>query len=236
MPPLSGAMRWPRHAGRLSLELIARQPRSTSEPCATRTPLTSGPWLNCTKEWPAEYLLLDRLDDSEAALRAALRYRRELGDDLRIGEDLGDLSDVLFYQCRGEEGSRAAEEGLAVVQSLPPGPELAMALLNVGWIMSEYGATHGEAFDTIAKALDLAERLSRTDIVSQVLAMKGSCLINSGQDGIGYKEEGLRLAVEDRPETRVAIRHRPAGRVHQPAAARGGGAVLQRWHGDRRGT
>ena len=150
----------------------------------------------------AEYLLLDRLDDSEAALRAALRYRRELGDDLRVGEDLGDLSDVLFYQCRGEEGSRAAEEGLAVVQSLPPGPELAMALLNVGWIMSDAGR-HEQAFDTIAKALDLAERLGRTDIVSQVLGLKGSCLIDNGQDGIGYKEEGLRLALEVGPETRV---------------------------------
>ena len=49
----------------------------------------------------AEYLLLDRLDESEAALRAALRYRRELGDDLRVGEDLGGLSDVLFYSAVG---------------------------------------------------------------------------------------------------------------------------------------
>ncbi|MGO8956717.1 MAG: AAA family ATPase [Streptosporangiaceae bacterium] len=150
----------------------------------------------------AEYLLLDRLDESEAALRAALRYRRELRDDLRIGEDLGDLSDVLFYQCRGEEGSRAAEDGLAVVQSLPPGPELAMALLNVSSIRSGAGQ-HAEAFDTIAKALDPAERLGRSDIVSRALGLKGSCLIDSGQDGISYKEEGLRLAREAGLERRV---------------------------------
>ncbi len=150
----------------------------------------------------AEYLLLDRLDESEAALRAALRYRRELGDDLRVGEDLGGLSDVLFYQCRGEEGSRAAVEGLAVVQSLPPGPELAMALLNVGSILSGAGR-HEQALDTIAKALDLAERLGRTDIVSQALGLKGSCLIDNGQDGIGYKEEGLRLALEAGLERQV---------------------------------
>ena len=150
----------------------------------------------------AEYLLLDMLDDSEAALRAALRYRRELGDDLRVGEDLGDLSDVLFYQCRGEEGSRAAVEGLAVVQSLPPGPELAMALLNVGSILSGAGR-YEQAFDTIAKALDLAERLGRTDIVSRALGLKGSCLIDNGQDGISYKEEGLRLVLEEGRESRV---------------------------------
>ncbi len=150
----------------------------------------------------AEYLLLDRLDDSEAALRAALRHRRELGDDLRVGEDLSDLSDVLFYQCRGEEGSQVAEEALAVVQSLPPGPELAMALLNVGAIMWDAGR-HAEAFDSFARALDLAERLGRTDMVSLALALKGCCLIDSGQDGISFIEQALRLALEAGSERRV---------------------------------
>jgi DNA-binding CsgD family transcriptional regulator/tetratricopeptide (TPR) repeat protein len=150
----------------------------------------------------AEYLLLDRLNDSEAALRAALRYRRDLGDDLRVGEDLSNLSYVLFYQCRGEEGARAAEEALAVVQTLPPGPELAMALLNAGAAMWEAGQ-RAEASDSFAKGIDLAERLGRTDIVSTALAWKGSCLIDSGQDGISSIEQALRLALEAGAEGRI---------------------------------
>ena len=79
---------------------------------------------------------------------------------------------MLFYQCRGEESSQAAEEGLAVVQSLPAGTELAVALLNVAVDRVDAGQ-NAEAFDGIAKARDLAERLGRTDIVSRALAVKG---------------------------------------------------------------
>jgi DNA-binding CsgD family transcriptional regulator/tetratricopeptide (TPR) repeat protein len=143
----------------------------------------------------AECILLDRLGDSEAALRAALRHRRELGDDLSIGEDLSILSDVLCYQCRGAESARAAEESLAVLQSLSPGPELAVAYVGAGASMSNAGR-HAEALDSIAKALDLAERLGRRDIMSLALITKGDRLIDSGQDGIGFMEQALRLAAE----------------------------------------
>ena len=71
----------------------------------------------------AEYSLLDQLKESEAALRAALQHQRELSNHMRVGQDLGMLSDRLWRQCRGEEGARAAEESLRVLQSLPPGPE-----------------------------------------------------------------------------------------------------------------
>ena len=150
----------------------------------------------------AECILLDRLDDSEAALGAALRHRRELGDDLSVGEDLSVLSRVLCYQCRGEESSRAAEESLAVLRSLPPGPELALAYIRACESMSNAGR-HAEALDSTAKALDLAQRLGRNDIVSPALITKGYCLIDSGQDGIGFMEQALRQAAEANSEQQL---------------------------------
>src|SRR5579871_3278578 len=69
----------------------------------------------------AEYALLDRLEESEAALRTALEIRRELGDAMRAAEDLSMLSGILWQQCRGEESTRAAEESLRALQPLPPG-------------------------------------------------------------------------------------------------------------------
>jgi DNA-binding CsgD family transcriptional regulator len=149
-----------------------------------------------------EYLLLDRLDDSEAALRAALRYRRELGDDLRVGEDLSLLSDVLCYQCRGEASAHAAQESLAVLQLLPAGPELAEAHIGVAQAMTSAGR-HAEALDGIAQALELAERLGRNDIASSALMAKGDCLIDSGHDGISFMEQALQLALEAHAEQQV---------------------------------
>lgn len=147
----------------------------------------------------AEYLLLDRLDECEASLHTALGYRRELFEDLRVGKDLNVLSGVLSYQCRGEESSRAAEESLAVVQALPPGPVLAEAYLSVGLSMSNAGRP-AEALDSIAKSFELAERLGRPDIVSLAQLAKGSCLIDSGQDGISFIEQAVRTAAEANAE------------------------------------
>jgi DNA-binding CsgD family transcriptional regulator/tetratricopeptide (TPR) repeat protein len=142
-----------------------------------------------------EHLLLDRLDESEAALHVALGYRRELHDDVNLGRDLSVLSDVLCYQCRGEESAQAAAESLAVLQPLPPGPELAVAHLGVAASMADVGR-HAEAQNHIAKALSFAERLGRKDLVCAALITKGMCAIHSGQDGIGFLEQALRLALE----------------------------------------
>ncbi len=150
----------------------------------------------------AEYLLLDRLDESEGALREALRQRRALDDDLGVGKDLSVLSDVLCYQCRGEESSRAAEESLAIVRSLPPGPEFAFAHLAVSAARSDSGR-YAEAFASIAEALELAERLGRSDIVSSALIATGMLLIKSGQDGISSLEQALQLALAADAEQQV---------------------------------
>jgi DNA-binding CsgD family transcriptional regulator len=150
----------------------------------------------------AEYLLLDLIDESEAALHAALGYRRDLGQDLHVGKDLNVLSDVLSYQCRGEASSRAAEESLAAVQSLPPGPVLAQAYIGVGQSMSGAGR-HAEALDSIGKGLEIAERLGRADIVEGALITKGFCLVDSGQDGISFIEQAVRMAAESKSDPRL---------------------------------
>ena len=150
-----------------------------------------------------EYSLLDRLDESEAALRTALQHRRELGDDMRVGEDLGMLSDTLWQQCRGEESNRAAGESLRVLRSLPPGPELAMAQIGAAagsWTTGQQAT----AFDGVAQALLLGKRLGRTDVISIALIMTGVFLVDSGQDGTGSIEQALQLALEDKLEQQAS--------------------------------
>src|SRR5215467_2739891 len=105
-----------------------------------------------------EFSLLDRLNEAEATLRAALRHRRELGDNLHVGEDLSMLSDILWQQCRGEESARAVEESLRVLEPLPLSPELAMAQIGVADSMFTAGR-QAEAFEGISQALELGKRL-----------------------------------------------------------------------------
>jgi DNA-binding CsgD family transcriptional regulator len=151
----------------------------------------------------AEYWLLDRLEDSEAALRTALQHRRELSDRMRVGEDLSMLSDLLWWQCRGEEAARAAEESLGVLRSLPPGPELAVAHVGVAGSMWDVGR-QAEALDGIAQALELGKRLGRNDVVSLALTMRGVFLVDRGQDGVGSIEQALRLALEAQMEQQAS--------------------------------
>src|SRR5215469_3910803 len=74
-----------------------------------------------------EYSLLDRWEETEEALRAALALRRELGDHLAEGRDLRLLSKTLWRLCRGQESDRTAEQAVRVLEALPAGPELAWA-------------------------------------------------------------------------------------------------------------
>jgi DNA-binding CsgD family transcriptional regulator/tetratricopeptide (TPR) repeat protein len=150
-----------------------------------------------------EYLLLDRLDESEAALRTALQHRRGLSDAMRVGEDLSLLSDVLWSLCRGDESGPAAEESLRVLASLPPGAELAMAQAGVAcWRWSR--GRHAEAFDGIAQVLELGKRLGRDDVVSVALTVTGGFLVDSGQDGVGSIEQALQLALDAQAEPQAA--------------------------------
>jgi DNA-binding CsgD family transcriptional regulator len=143
----------------------------------------------------AECSLLDRLDEAEAALRTALEIRRGQGDAMSVGEDLSKLSGILWLQCRGEESIRAAEESLRALQPLPPGPELAVAQIDVAAGMWNTGR-HAEALDRIAQALELGKRLGRDEVVSQALIMTGALIVDIGQDGVRPTEQGLRLALD----------------------------------------
>jgi tetratricopeptide (TPR) repeat protein len=67
-----------------------------------------------------EYALLDRWEEAERALSAALELRRELGDQRNIGEDLRRLSTTLWRLCRGAESGQAAAEAVRPAPG-PPG-------------------------------------------------------------------------------------------------------------------
>jgi DNA-binding CsgD family transcriptional regulator/tetratricopeptide (TPR) repeat protein len=142
-----------------------------------------------------EYSLLDRWNEAEHALRLALDLRRQLRDDLAVGENLRVLSQILWRLCRGTESRQAAMECVDVLESLPPGRELAWAYANVGSLHMLAGRGY-DALSAGEKALALGKSLSQADVVSHALNTIGSARLTLGEDGFACVEQALRVALD----------------------------------------
>ena len=153
-----------------------------------------------------EYALLDRWEETEQALLAALALRRELGHSLNVGEDLRLLSTTLWRLCRGGEAVRAAEQAVRVLEPLPPGSELARSYAALGASIMEAGRTD-EGLRFMEKARDLGERQDRADIVSYALNGIGLGLVVSGREGVPVLERALQVGLD-------ADLHEAAGRAY----------------------
>ena len=142
-----------------------------------------------------EYALLDRWEETERALRAALDLRRQLGDDLSIGEDLRLLSRTLWRLCRGKEEVEAAQEAVHILAALPPGRELAWAYACLGAL---YGGTGriDEGLELLGKAQALGELLHEPGLVSYALNQQGITLVGRGRDGTESIDQALGIALD----------------------------------------
>ncbi len=143
----------------------------------------------------AEYALLDRWPETEAALRIALTFRRELGDAVSAGRDLCILSTALWRLCRGGEAEQAAREAVLILESAPQGPGLAWAYAKLGVAILVSGRKD-EGLELIARARDLGEQLGQADVVSFALNAIGLTLVEDGRDGIPTIELALQIALE----------------------------------------
>jgi DNA-binding CsgD family transcriptional regulator len=141
-----------------------------------------------------EYALLDRWPEVEVALRAALELRRQLGDDLSVGEDLRLLSVAFWRLCRGEEVIRAAEEAVRILAVLPPGRELASAYAYLGALYSEEGR-NDESLELLERARVLGELLHEPGLESYALNMQGCNLLQQGHDGTELIGQALGIAL-----------------------------------------
>src|SRR5215472_4254348 len=102
----------------------------------------------------------------EAAAQYERALRRELGDTESVGKNLRILSVTLWRLCRGEECDRAAEEAVAVLETLPPGRELAWAYGNLSASVVGMGASAEAALQLLGKVRDIGEQSHYPDVVS----------------------------------------------------------------------
>jgi tetratricopeptide (TPR) repeat protein len=151
-----------------------------------------------------ECYLTDLTADAVQARRDALEAYRSLGDRRREANTRRWLSRLAWFE--GDNATAEAEAAAAVelLESLAPGPELAMAYSN----MAQLRMLAGDNADAVAwgtRASELAERLGETETLVHALNNIGSAEVQDrGSGGIAKLERSLALALEADLEEHVA--------------------------------
>jgi DNA-binding CsgD family transcriptional regulator/tetratricopeptide (TPR) repeat protein len=138
-----------------------------------------------------ECYILDRNSDAIEALEHALAHHRMVGDALREGETLRRLADYLWCPGRTLESDRAGYEAVALLETLPPGRELAAAYRQLAHNCT--GASRlAEARDWACRSLELAEQFEDVEGRARALGQLGA--IDFAGDGREKLERGIDLA------------------------------------------
>jgi len=138
-----------------------------------------------------------------AALREAVEIHRARGDLLRQGTALRQLTIQLGKNGSPAEGRTAISEAVAVLEQLPPGPELARAY-------STMAAALGVGDDDAAiqwgkRALELAQRVGCLDAMGDTLNIVGTVELRQGNlDGLVKLDRSRELAQQARDEVGIA--------------------------------
>jgi DNA-binding CsgD family transcriptional regulator/tetratricopeptide (TPR) repeat protein len=144
-----------------------------------------------------ECYLIDHLADAIDATHQALEIWRRLDRPLRVGDNLRLLSRLHWVCGHHAEAERAGSEALKVLETLPVGPEMAMAVSNqsqLGMLASDYerAITWGE------RAIAMAREVGDRRVLANALNNVGTARMMGGDvAGEEVLLESLRIAVDD---------------------------------------
>jgi DNA-binding CsgD family transcriptional regulator/tetratricopeptide (TPR) repeat protein len=139
--------------------------------------------------------LMGGADIAVISMTEAAELRRRANDTLGLGRDLTRLTRFAWMCGRRAEAERFIEEAIAVLQTAPPGPELAWAYSHQSQLdmldsRMDSAITWGE------RALELATRLGQSEIIIHALANIGSAKADDGDSGNCVElEQSFELAV-----------------------------------------
>jgi DNA-binding CsgD family transcriptional regulator/tetratricopeptide (TPR) repeat protein len=134
----------------------------------------------------------------ERALEArseALGIWRALGERMKEGDSLRWLSRLSWYLGRRQHAEQYGDDAIATLESLPPGPELAMAYGNRAQLHAEATETD-DAISWAQRAIALVEPSDYQDILSDALNTRGTARLVAG-DAAGWPdlERSLQVAL-----------------------------------------
>jgi DNA-binding CsgD family transcriptional regulator len=126
-----------------------------------------------------ECYLADQTEEALAAIKEALACRQQLGDKLCEGDLLRWLSEVLWCPGYTSECVSAARQAVALLEQLPPGPELARAYGQLGDCCSAAEQIDESVFWS-KRSYELAERLGERETSLKARAKIAVCTFNEG--------------------------------------------------------
>lgn len=154
--------------------------------------------------WSYECHLADQNEQAFRARREAVAIRHQLGDHVREGENLRWLSRFSYGLARPSEAAAYAAQAVSLLESLPPGPELAMAYSNRAQLHM-LAQEDQEATIWGSRAIELAQELAATETLVHALNNVGTAEIFAHKEnGWSKVEESLRLALANNLHEHVA--------------------------------
>jgi ATP/maltotriose-dependent transcriptional regulator MalT len=123
---------------------------------------------------------------------------------MKEGDSLRWLSRLSWYLGRREEAEQHGADAIVTLESLPPGPELAMAYCNRAQLHMEATETD-ESIDWAQRAITLVEPWANNEILSDALNSLGTARLVAG-DASGWAdlERSLHLALAGGYQGQVA--------------------------------
>src|SRR5215831_21141015 len=142
-----------------------------------------------------ESFLTDQIEEALAARCEALEIWTRLGDKLRQGDNLRWMSRFTWSLGRNKEAEAHGIEAVRILESLTPGPELAMAYSNRAQLHM-LAENCQQAVFWGERAIELAEELGATEILVHALNNVGTAQsLADDEQGPIKLEESLRLAL-----------------------------------------
>ena len=151
-----------------------------------------------------ECYLTGEVEAAVAAGREALVLRQEIGDQLTLGDGTRWLSRLSWFAGRNGDAEQLARDALALLEPLPPGPELAMAYSNLSqlrMLADDAAAAISWGERAIALATELGEEATLVNALNNV----GTARFNADDEsGRALVERSLTLARAARLEDDVS--------------------------------
>jgi len=145
-------------------------------------------------DYAAESHYVDAQSEALQSAERALEIFRQVGDLRQVGEMLRFLSRVHWWLGHRAQAYETAEEAIATLEQLPPGPELAMAYSGLSQLhMLAHQVEPAVAWAT--KAIETARPIGASAALSHALNNLGSVRCRAGDlAGRALLEESYRIA------------------------------------------